>query len=126
MLFRLYVSARRCQSLRCWFTFLQKVMSNVRMLPAWTLVHTFCLVPSPVSLFIDPSRKLSTTGHTQYLAGLLSHPIMQGFTVTLNAVSAPYTLCVRYNTQHTNTVWAKCRVLECWSWWYLQCLLDCS
>lgn len=52
-------------------TALSIVMSTVRMLPAWTLVHTFCVVPSPVFLLIDPSRKLSTTGHRQYLAGLL-------------------------------------------------------
>jgi hypothetical protein len=71
MLFRLYACARPCQSLHCRFTFLQNVMSTVRMLSAWTLVHTFYLVPSPVSVFIDPSRKLSTTGRTQYLAGLL-------------------------------------------------------
>ena len=64
MLFRLYACARRCQSLRCRFTFFQNVVSTVRMLPALTLVDTFCWVPSPASLFFDPSHKLSMTGHT--------------------------------------------------------------
>jgi len=38
---------------------------------------------------------------------------MKSVKVVQNAVSAPYTLCLRYDAEHTNTVWAKCRVLEC-------------